>query len=192
MANIQVYRDEADGDLFPRLCMKCGADADHDVRQTFAWMPPWVIIFIFCGLLPFLIVVMITRWTMRVTCPMCDKHKNHWRNRKLFVWLGLLTLIGSGIAEAALFEEIPKDAQPIAIGVIVFGGFIWLIAAAILSTSAIRAGRIDEDGIQLVHVHKDFRDAWEELQPEPLPRKKKKRRLRRDEDEDDDYDDRDR
>ncbi len=39
MARIRVYRSEADGEDFPRLCMRCGQPAECDVPQTFAWVP---------------------------------------------------------------------------------------------------------------------------------------------------------
>ena len=92
MARIRVYRDETDGELFPEMCIRCGAaaDADVDLDVNFAWMPGWVHLFIFMGLLPWLIAALILRKTMRVTLPVCQRHRSHWRNRRLYIGLGFL------------------------------------------------------------------------------------------------------
>ena len=70
-------------------------------------MPSWVIIFVFCGLLPFLIVALLTRKTMRVTLPVCDRHKNHWLVRRLFVGVFVAgsALAGLGGVMWALYRE---------------------------------------------------------------------------------------
>jgi hypothetical protein len=47
MAKIRVYRDELDGEQFPSLCMRCGADVERMVPVRFAWMPGWAHLFIF-------------------------------------------------------------------------------------------------------------------------------------------------
>jgi hypothetical protein len=162
MAKIRVSRREADGDYFPRLCMRCGQPADCDVPQKFAWMPSWVMILILVGLAPWLIVALLTRKTMRVVAPMCTRHAGHWRVRKLYVWLGLFFWIAYGVALVAFSDHIPKDAM----AYFVMGGFggllVWLVSAAILSNGAIRPSEIRDRGMDLINVHKDFADAWYE------------------------------
>jgi hypothetical protein len=160
MAKICVYRYEADGEDFPRLCMRCGQSADCYVPQTFAWMPSWVFVFILFGLLPFLLIALLTRKTMRIVAPMCTQHAGHWRVRKLYVWLGLLFWIGYGIVLVALADEIPNDAQTPLILFGIFGGLIWLVSAAIYANGAIKASEIRNKGMDLVNVHKDFAKAW--------------------------------
>jgi hypothetical protein len=160
MAKIRISRREADGEDFPRLCMRCGREADCDVSQKFAWMPGWVFVFLLFGMLPFLIVALITRKTMLIVAPMCADHAGHWRARKLYVWLGLLFWIAFGIALAALGDELPKDAgAPLVIFGIV-GGLVWLISAAVFASGAIKASEIRDKSMDLVNVHRDFADAW--------------------------------
>jgi hypothetical protein len=122
---------------------------------------------------------------------MCDRHKNHWRNRKLLIWLGLLFFVTFFITTAVLYDQIPKDAQTPVIAFGVFGGLFWLLLAMILMNRAIRAGEITNEWIELVHVHKRFRDEWEKVQPEPLPVVRRKRRRPPPREEDEEYDDRD-
>jgi hypothetical protein len=160
MAKIRIYRHEADGEDFPRLCMCCGQPAECDVPQTFAWMPGWVHILILFGLAPWLIVALITRKTMRIVAPMCTQHAGHWHVRKLYVWLGLLFWIVYGFALIIFGDELPESAQgPMILGGIL-GGLIWLISAAIFANGAIKAAEIRDRGMELVNVHRDFADAW--------------------------------
>ena len=160
MAKIRVYRYECDGEDFPRLCMRCGEPADCDVSQKFAWMPSWVFVFILLGLLPLLVAALITRKTMRVVAPMCERHAGHWRVRKLYVWFGLLFWVACGIALVAFSDRVPKDTMAYLV-IAGFGGvFVWLISAAVFANAAIKPAVIRDKGIDLVNVHRDFADAW--------------------------------
>ena len=179
MAKIRVYRDECDGDEFPNRCIRCGVEPDGHTSQNFAWMPPWLIVLIFFGWLPYLIVVLVMRKTMRVTMPVCSTHRGHWRNRKLFVWLGLLFWIAYGIGLTAIWSSLGKDACMAGLGILLFGGLLWLIVAAVYSSSGIRPGIITNGYIELVRVDRDFADEWNDSEPKP-------KKHRHDEDDDDD------
>jgi hypothetical protein len=160
VARIRIYRSEASGEQFPRLCMKCGRRAEVDVPQTFSWMPSWVMILILLGWLPWLVVMLITRKTMRIVAPMCRDHAGHWRVRKAYVWLGLLFWIGYAVALVALGDALPEGAQGPAILAGIFGGLAWLVSAAVVMNGAIKAAEIREKSADLVNVNRDFADAW--------------------------------
>lgn len=197
MAKIRVYRDEADGAEFPRLCVRCGADADLDRRNTFSWMPGWVNVLILAGLAPWLIVVALMRKTMRVTLPVCHRHRNHWLNRRLYVGLGLFLWVVAAVAAAVMADKILRDAAPAVVGFFVFGGLAWLIGGLVLVHGAVKAGEITDRWIELVKVDRGFADAWEEVHP-PRPRRRPRRRYDEEDadrprgwrDEEDDRDDR--
>lgn len=163
MSRIRVYRREADGEDFPRICMCCGQPAECDVPQTFAWMPGWVHVFILLGLLPWLLAALLTRKTMRVVAPMCLRHAGHWRNRKLYMWLGLLFWIAYFIGLAAYGDRLPESAKGPVILVGIMGGLAWLISAAIYANGAIKAAEIRDKGIELANVHKNFAREWNEM-----------------------------
>lgn len=160
MAIIRVYRDEALGDDFPPMCMRCGAEAELRVPQKFAWMPAWVHVFILMGLLPWLIVAVITRKTMWVDAPMCPAHIHHWRNRKLFIWLGLFFWIAAVIAAVMLSDDLPKDAVMAVFAGLLFGALAWLVVGLLLVHGAIRAAEIRDSGIELANVNRDFAREW--------------------------------
>jgi hypothetical protein len=176
MAKVRFYDEETDREHFPGLCLRCGAGTDRLQDQRFAWNPGWAHIFILAGALPWLIAVLLTRKTMRVAVPMCDRHRNHWRNQKLYIWLGLLGLIALGIVAAATFDELPKEVAYVGIGVLIFGSLGWLIGGLVLASRAIRAGEITAEWIELIHVDRAFAEEWREVAPpEPEPRRRRRR-----------------
>jgi uncharacterized membrane protein YkvI len=158
-----VYRDEADGEDFPRLCMRCGEPADCDVKQTFAWMPSWVNVCILLGLLPWLVVMSLTRKTMRVVVPMCERHAGHWRVRRLYVGLGLLFWLAVLVGLCAVGDELPEDILFPLIGVSLLGALVWLVVGVILSNRAIKASEIRDRRMDLVNVHRHFADVWNDM-----------------------------
>jgi hypothetical protein len=168
MARIRVYRDETDGGEFPRHCARCGSEADTDRAHTFSWVPEWVLIIILGGLLPWLIVTAILRKTMRVTLPLCHRHRNHWLNRQLFLWLGLLWWIGYAIALGVTAKELPKDALNAGLAVLIFGGLLWLLVGLFYVNSGIKAKKISDRWIDLVGIDPEFAREWEASLPPPV------------------------
>jgi hypothetical protein len=160
LAIIEIRNREASGESFPPLCARCGADSERSVRQTFSWMPSWVNLLIFIGLLPWLIVCLVTRKSIRVGMPMCSRHVHHWRNRSLFVWLGLLFWTVLVIVFAVVYQDIPADAVSPIVAACILGALTWLMIALILQTKAIRAAEITSYGAEIANVNKQFAEAW--------------------------------
>lgn len=162
MATIRVYRDEADGDEFPRVCVRCGADADADATEKFRWTPGWVIVLIVGGLLPWLIVTVILQKSMAVTMPVCRRHRGHWRNRRLYAGLGFLGWLAVVVAAVAFEDELFKNSADVVLGVLLVGGLVWLVSAALYARSAIRPGKITDRWAELVNVDESFAAAWDD------------------------------
>jgi len=184
MATIRLYRDETDGELLPRMCARCGAEPDLERERRFAWNPGWAHLFILLGLLPWLIALLITRKSRRVTLPLCHGHRNHWMHRQLYVWLGLLFWAVFAITLLIEWDDLPKDAASACLGFLIFGGLIWLFVGLFYANSAIKASRITDRWIELSGVNKGFAQEWDESVEEEQPRKKQLKR-RRDSSEDD-------
>jgi hypothetical protein len=91
---------------------------------------------------------------------MCARHVNHWLNRKLYIWLGLLWWIGVAVALAIFADNLPKETAIPVIGATVFGALLWLVVGLILAHGAIRAAEIRESGMELANVNKEFAQAW--------------------------------
>jgi hypothetical protein len=187
VATIQVRKREADGDDFPQMCMCCGADTEDSVSKTFLWNPGWVIVIIFFSPLIWLIVMLVTRKSMRVRVPMCAEHLGHWQKRNLFTWLGLLFIVGMWICVAVVADQLPNGASGILVVAGLLLSLIWLIAAVIMSQNAIRPTKIDNYGIELVKVNKEFKREWEiicdDAEKRRIARKKNRDKDWKDDDE---------
>jgi len=184
MARILIYRDETDGDYFPHRCVCCGVETERQVKNTFTWMPAWVNILILAGLMPWLIVALVMRKSMRISLPICDRHRGHWRARRMYVWLGLLLWIAYTITLSMLFKQLPEDFANAGIVILIFGVLIWLMLGMVYTNSGISAREITDKWAELGKVNDLFAKEWDATKPPPLPRRKRRYEERY---EDDDY-----
>jgi hypothetical protein len=179
MATVRLGRYEAeDGDL-PRICIRCGAPADTFKPKRFNWLPPWVYVLILFPL-PFLIVALIVTKRMRVRAPLCEAHIYHWTWRSLFTLGGLAILVVFSIAAIVLETNLERQARfqhlsGLACVSVVVCGLAWLVAAAIIQSTAVRPSEITDRTITLTGVSREFAEAL------------RQRRRRRDDEDDADY-----
>jgi hypothetical protein len=165
MPTVQLDRRSYKGDV-PDVCMRCGAPAPERVKQTFSWVAGWVHFIILISPLIWLILVLVLRKVCHARLPMCEQHKNHWLRRKIVVYGSLLF----GIALAILVAFATSAAQPSSdleglVCVFPFVIFlIWVIVAAVIMNTAIRASKITEgETLHLTNVCREFVDAYEDL-----------------------------
>ena len=165
MARLRMRRSEV-RDGLPAVCIKCGADADFWVRRQFAWHPPWVIALILVGVLVWVVVALVLTKRMTVDAPLCYRHKRHWAWRSAFIWCGLAAVVALGVGSAALVASaddprgIAYTAGAVGAGLAAFGGFGWLIAAAMIQHAAIGPAEITDKSITLVRLSDEFVDAF--------------------------------
>jgi hypothetical protein len=168
----------------PDVCMKCGRKAVARPSKTFAWSPPWIIVLIFAGLLPYVLVAMILTKRVTMTTPFCERHRNYWLTRALITWGGFLALIVIGVGGFVLLSVFKEEGNNVG-GFFCFGlivvGLVWLITVAVLQQSGIGPKEITDRSITLVGVSPDFVDALREEQRDDED--EDDRRRRRDEDE---------
>ncbi len=172
------------GDL-PDVCLKCGRATSSRVRKTFSWLPGWVYLFILAGLLVFVILALILRKSVTAHVPLCQEHKNHWLYRALGIVLGLFAAIGWVVIAAILMGSLPPGSDLNALlGLSILGALLgWLIAAAVVSTTAIRAVEIsDRRGLKLNGVCRDFVEAYRDFE-EGFEDVRRPRRVRHDAEE---------
>jgi hypothetical protein len=170
MALVRLTREEATEGILPRVCLRCGADATVTRERTFSWHPQWVDIFLVLAFisLVFLWVAVILSIALnvrlRARVPLCDAHKNYFRNRDLFIYGGLVILALAGLVCLAvmiyLWSEIEHSelfsylcALPLGVAL------VWLISAAIMQSGTVKATEINDRGITLNRVSREFIDA---------------------------------
>jgi hypothetical protein len=164
MASVWLERPLNHEDDLPDVCARCGAETKGRVKRNFNWIPPWVIITILAGLLIYLILAIILKKNCSVAVPMCDKHRNHWFGRGLWVFLTFLLFIGGSIGLTVLtVEMVPNgELEGLAALWIVAGILAWLIFIIVANYTAIRPLEITDDRIRLTGVSEEFASAYRE------------------------------
>ncbi len=207
MAQVRLWinnRDNAIYDL-PPVCMKCGAPSTTVKIRKFQWYPPWVIVFVFLGVWPFVIVAAIMTKRQRVEIPFCEQHKSHFLYRVLIGLGGLFGLLALGAV--ALFVGIALSSPnkgggggggggDAVLGIMCALWFVLLLVYAVGMSvfnmmTTIRPTSITDKDITLTNVAPEFSRAVEEeedalerdaFRDRDRPREKRRPELRDDED----------
>jgi hypothetical protein len=183
MAEVRLGRYEAENNLLPMVCMRCGRPATLRKQKVFNWYPSWVPLLIFAGFLPYVILVRVLGKKMRVLAPLCESHRFHWMWITLVVPLSLLFLFifscgGLLIIDITVGGTAVDNNMPIfGIGM-VFGFLSWIIGAIVVNDTTIHPTEITENSITLIRVSDAFADAVSRErhaappadQPRPQPR----------------------
>ena len=165
MAKADIPVDVLRSNRYDPVCVKTGRTHERWIKADFYYVPPWVYLLIFVGLIPLLIVYMIVRKQATVYLPAVDDVS---RNRKLVTATTVLGLI-AGIV--VLFVGGWKSS----------GG--WLLAGLLLFVGSIVVGIVgsqrvwirgtlspDESVITLRGAHPDFVSRVTEFaHPPPMP-----------------------
>jgi hypothetical protein len=164
MARLKLSDYECRKGLMPGICMVCGEKAQIWKTKRFSWCTPLAYLGLLAGLLPFLIIALILTKYMTVRVPLCLQHTGHW-SKRTFTILGtfLAVMLFGVIAVALMANQQPANDN---VGWACLGTvgllFVWLVAAAIIQSSAIKASEITESSMTLSKVHPNFVDAIRE------------------------------
>jgi hypothetical protein len=153
----------------PPVCLKCGAPATVFKNKQFSWQPPWVIILLPLGLIPYAIVSSILSRNKTVETPFCPRHKSYWWLFPTLVTVACLGVLILGFVVTMAVAIIHTTSQNhgadfgASCGITVLMFFGILLAAAVLSmTRRIRATEITERYVRLTGVSPEFADAVEQ------------------------------
>ncbi|MBN9518985.1 hypothetical protein J0H58_10780 [bacterium] len=153
MARVTVRRSDA-RDL-PPVCCVCGKDATQSRSETFHWAPPWVLVFLFFGVVTWVFAAMLLRRTVKLVLPVCDRHV---RRSKLAWWVsgvGLLVAFAVGFGS----HLVPAFRQTdVILGAILFGLFTLVVAVG-LADDRVRPKHIDDRSVTLDRVSDAFAEA---------------------------------
>jgi hypothetical protein len=160
---ITPTKQQVENDASPRLCMVCGAPATCCVNKSFSHTPDWVEWLYFAGFFPGLIAEHFFTKELRIACPFCSKHRNHWRSLYWLAgigWLASVLVFGGlgwvvGIAVGSTTQSAPIGAG-VGAGV---GLIVWLAGLIYLDSTRIGAKKVTDDEITLQGVHDSFAKA---------------------------------
>lgn len=170
---ITLTKQQVEEDTLPPVCMVCGGPATCRVNKTFEYTPEWVAYLYFAGILPGVIAQYFLEKEMRVACPFCRGHQNHWRKLIWIAsigWLLALLLAGLGYGAGSLIGSTSDRALYIGAGVGSSLGLItWLVVVSYLASTRIKATKITNDEITLQRLADGFVRAVKDQQRPTLP-----------------------
>jgi hypothetical protein len=156
-------RDCAEGTL-PALCLKCGAPASECVEKelagTLLWGAPltWLLSAIWDG------------QSAKLRVPMCAKHRDYWRQRRLILSVGSVVMLLSVLAVPVWFwlagvkldldgPAPDREAAVVNTAALLFSALFLFVL--VYGTSGIRVKEIHEDGVLLFGVSLKFAHVYE-------------------------------
>jgi hypothetical protein len=146
----------------PSVCACCGQPAVISKEKKFEWFPKWTYLLIALGVLPFVIVMLITRKVMTVRVPLCEKHRRPWLELKLVAGLFLFVLLAPlfvGVILAPAVGKIGEDGSAVLLGGWVLLCVVVMIGFFVVAMRSIRPKRITNDRIILAGVSPEFAGA---------------------------------
>ncbi len=133
----------------PHRCIKCDAPATSWVARRFMWHPIGYYLFAMLGLIPYLIIALIVRDTMKLAIPLCESHRK--ARAKAFGINWIVGLVGLAICFAPAIG--PDLGFLIAVGVsMIFGSLIF----AAIKASILVPKRIDKTHAWFKQAGPDF------------------------------------
>jgi hypothetical protein len=164
MAGLRLGRYEVERYNLPPVCARCGDKAVATPDKRFAWHPPWLAVLILLGLLGIVLYVILANVLtkrMTVALPLCERHRQYWRNRKIFIYGGVLGVLLLGLLAAvigAVLDSNRVTESGLLFAVLSAGGLflLWLLCAAVLQTVTIRPNEITDRSIALAGLSEEF------------------------------------
>jgi hypothetical protein len=173
MAQVRLWINPREYVIYdlPRVCMKCGAHATTVKKRQFSWYPPWLLVLLLAGLLPFAIVVLILTKRQSVEIPFCDTHKYHFGIRVAAALGGLALVLALGGLMLVIAGAAAGNNNDDVFGFLCLGWValfvIYLVAISVFSTmTTIRPTEITDRRITLTNVAPEFVRALEEEEAE--------------------------
>jgi hypothetical protein len=186
MAQVTLDWRELREDLFPQLCICCGAPASERIHRTFRWLPWWKpvvavplgVLLVPLGLIPLfgraiyrdLLTRLAKPQEMNMRVPVCEEHRNHWLRRAILNWAGLGVLLLALVAGLVWLRSLPAwywmGLEAGLVG--------WVTACLLAHRTMTRVVKITGTSLVLTNVSPEFVDRLEEARKSALPTDTKK------------------
>jgi hypothetical protein len=142
------------GALLPDRCLVCNEPASVQLPKKMYWHTPWLYLLILLNLLIFAIAALIVRKKADVVLPLCAEHA---AKRKRAARIGGILIVSGLVLMAASFTQL--EGEGAAFGLMFFGGFLGLLAGAIVNSvgaNVIVAKKIDDYHVWLRKVSASY------------------------------------
>ncbi len=150
---VTLTRDQVDRDELPRICIVCGEPATKSVNKTFSYRPPWVEYLYFAGIFPGLIAEHMYSQEMRVSCPVCQQHGNHWSRLAWVASVGWLLAVPFALVVLAACKVSDLDDDWRTLVFVAAGAglglAIWLAIVIRFAVTTIKVSKISSSGDEI-------------------------------------------
>jgi hypothetical protein len=174
MAELRLGRFEAEQGQLPMVCLRCGEPATVAPIRAFAWYPPWIIVLLLAGAVPFVIAAAILTKRVRMPVPTCARHKNQAIIFHVASIAGIVFLVLLGFGSMVALVNSPKGgvAERLTgfscIGSVV-ALLVWWAVVAVWGSKLVRPSEITDHSITLAHVAESFVAAHQEQKFGAIP-----------------------
>ena len=139
---VGVFKDGKDlivtrGSQLPSYCIKCGGPARTVLQKKMYWHPSWLVLLIFFGVLPYLLVVSLMRTRMDLSLPLCTLHREKHKNLRRAAVAILLAAAALFISCFYLSESNAAIALSLGLVGILVAGIVWEVSSSLLRSKFI-------------------------------------------------------
>lgn len=170
MGEATVWGRELASSSLPGVCVVTGVPTDSTARVRFRTVPGWTWVFIIFGLLPVIIIQLLTQKTARGRVPMIPARRRwillvQWTTAVAIVFAVVLVIVGAGQSDQSLGGTLALTGGLLllaGIGLGVVGGAIVRVRGRVYQDP-----RVPDRWVVLHGVHPDFVAALESFRQGP-------------------------
>jgi hypothetical protein len=162
MAKLKIWKGDIQDGRLPPVCVVCGSEADATKTVNFHWNPSWVILLLLFGLLPVVLGYLLTKKSMTVPLPVCERHRRRWSVRWIILGSWMTVAIGLGCLGAYVLahgdKTLGENIMVSAAGLLVLAA----IAIMFLGDGRVHPNEITDQTITLTGLSDAFVQAMEQ------------------------------
>lgn len=151
--SVVITREQLEQGILPDICMICGEATTNRVTYSIDYQPKWAeaasLGGYMLGGIPGVIMHMMTSHELHVSCPICNQHQGHWRNRNVYAsiaWVLIPLLAGMGFLTGFLYPEdrMKMVAAALTISMGVVGILSYVIPVIWMSWNVVKVEQISD------------------------------------------------
>ena len=175
---ITLPRAQIEQDHLPDVCMVCGKSTKRRVTKEFQYTSDtagWIIFLLIVLFFPLgILVAILSTKKVRVSCPVCTKHKRHWSKLVWFASTGWIIVVGGVFTGLTLFvafgsgfpgpprngaDHIARQNVPLLLAWILGSAALYVIPLIWLCSTRVSVAEINAKNVTFQQVSTAFANA---------------------------------
>jgi hypothetical protein len=168
MGVVCLQRSRVAHEQLPGLCLRCGTAATVRRPTTFSKPQEWTFVLFFLGGIPYFLGRALFRNRLRVTVPLCDRHRHHFAWQTGIAWGGAALVAALLAGCFALMGEVADATLNNCFAGVGIVAVVWVVALLVNRLSGITSATVDDEKALIVGVSDRFARAWEQAGQEVM------------------------